>query len=415
MPLLGAVDTAVVGHLGSPVMIGAVAIGSIIFAYLTGVCGFLRQGTTGQVAQAAGAGRHDAMLEIGLRAGLLGLAIGLGFIILTPFFWPLIAGVMGASDEISGLAETYFTIRLWGLPAALANFAVLGWFMGQKKSGVILVLQLALNGSNIILDLVLGLWMGLEVRGVAIASVIAEWGTLGLGIWLITRSLRGKPITISLAALKDRIALKAMFAINRDLFLRSLLLMTAFTWFTAEGARLGDDVLAANALLIHFVFIMAYGLDGITIAAEAIIGAAAGARQRALIILTIQRMIIWCGMIAGIFALAYLIAGPIFLNWMTSVPSVLAAADHYLWWAIAMPIIGVWCYVLDGIYIGLTASKAMRNGMAVSFIIFALGIWLLIPAWGNHGLWFSFALFTAMRAITLAIPLPHTLNRAVPA
>jgi MATE family multidrug resistance protein len=265
-PLLGAVDTAVVGHLPDPAYIGGVAVGAIIFNFLYWGFGFLRMGTTGFTAQAYGAGEPD---ELG--ALLIALQIPIGWLAFRLF---------EASDQVEALAESYYRIRIWSAPAALANYAMLGWLLGTRRAGAVLILQVALNGTNIVLDLVFVLGLGWGVEGVALASLLAEVSALCLGFAIVTRVLKKSGGAWNWARIGDRRRVAALFRANADILVRTLCLLSAFAYFTARGASMGDVLLAGNAILIQLHSFMAYGLDGFAHAVEVLAGNALGARSR---------------------------------------------------------------------------------------------------------------------------------------
>lgn len=405
-PLLGAVDTAVVGHLPDPSYIGGVAVGSVIFSFLYWGLGFLRMGTTGFTAQAHGAGDAAELRACLLRPLVLALGCGALLILLQG---PIRAGglwAIGASAGVTGEAATYFDIRIWSAPGALVNFVVLGWLFGVQRAQTALLLQLLLNGANIVLDLVFVVGFGWAVAGVAWATLIAELTGAAAGLVVILRSLRQHPAAADWARLRDPARLTALLRVNFDIFLRTLCLLTTTVIFTSQSAQFGDVVLAGNAILKQFQTFIVYGLDGFAHAAEILAGSALGARDRA----TFRRAVVACSLwgIGGAVAasLILLLAGSLLIGVMTSLPQVRLTAETYLWWLIASPVVSVWSFLLDGIFIGATRTAAMRNAMVLSLGVFLLAVWLLLPALGNHGLWLSFMLFLAARAVTLGLHYP---------
>lgn len=412
VPLIGAVDTAVVGHMDTPVTIGAIAVGALIFSYISWVFGFLRSGTTGLVAQADGAGDQAEVRAALIRALGLGLICGLLFVSLSPLVWQLAELLIAPSGDVGGQAKAYFDIRLLGSPATLANAALTGWFFGKGRAGRGLVLQLYQNGMNALLDALAVFWLGLGVEGVAAATIIAEWTALVLGLGLalpLFGKLRIGPDTI--ARLRHIEALKETATVNGNMFVRSLILTTAFGWVTAVSARQGDVILAVNAILMHYLTISAYAMDGFAIAAERLIGKEVGGKDRASATRAMRFTAMWAGGAALLFALGFGVFGDELLRLMTSVPDVLATAETYLWWVVIMPLAGVWCFQMDGFYIGLTDSRAMRNAMAFSFICY-IGIWwALTPIYGNDGLWAAFLSFLVIRGATLHFGLGRALDR----
>ncbi len=407
VPLLGAVDTAVMGHLPDPAYIGGVAIGALIFHYIYWGFGFLRMGTTGLVAQAGGAGDTDEVRSMLARAVLL--AIGLSLLLLL-FRGPIAAvafGLLDSSSEVEALAGAYYTIRLWGAPAALTNYAILGWLIGMQRMRSILVLSIFMNGLNIVLDLVLVVGLERGIEGVAVATLISEWLALILGAWLVARTLR----RVGGAWRKDRLFDRTRFAglvrVNIDIFIRTLCLITAFAWFTSRSAGMGNVLLAANAILLNFQTIMAYGLDGFAHACEALVGSAIGARDGHSFEGAVRTTTLWAVLVAGLFVLIYLVAGPLIIASLTSIPEVRETAWTYLPWVVVSPLISIWSFQLDGIFIGATRGPEMRNGMLISLGIFLASGSLLTPPLGNHGLWLALMIFMVARAITLGAWYPR--------
>ena len=405
-PLLGAVDTAVVGHLPDPSYIGGVAVGSVIFSFLYWGLGFLRMGTTGFTAQAHGAGDAAELRACLLRP--LVLAVGFGALLIL-LQGPIRLGglwAIGASAGVSGEAATYLDIRIWSAPAALVNFVLLGWLLGVQRAQTALLLQLLLNGVNILLDLVFVVGFGWAVAGVAWATLIAELTGAAAGMVVILHSLHQRPGPADWARLRDPARLAALLRVNFDIFLRTLCLLATTVIFTAQSAQFGDVVLAGNAILKQFQTFIVYGLDGFAHAAEILVGSALGARDRE----TFRRAVVACTLwgVGGAVAasVALLLAGPLLIALMTSLPQVRLSAETHLWWLVASPLVSVWSFLLDGIFIGATRTAAMRNAMVLSLGIFLLANWLLLPPLGNHGLWLSLLLFLAARAVTLGLHYP---------
>ncbi|WP_340117758.1 MATE family efflux transporter [Pelagibius sp. 7325] len=409
-PLLGAVDTAVVGHLPDASYIGGVAVGAVIFSFLFWAFGFLRMGTTGFTAQAQGAGDGEELRACLFRPLALALGLGLLLILLQAPVKLVALWAIDASAEVSAHTAVYFDIRIWSAPAALVNYVVLGWLLGVQRARTTLVLQLFLNGVNIALDLVFVIGLGWEVAGVAWATLIAESAAAVLGVAYIFHRLGRLPDAGNWRAdwvrLKDPTRLMALVRVNADIFLRTLCLLMVTTIFTAESARFGDVVLAGNAILKQFYAFIVYGLDGFAHAAEILAGSALGARNRE----TFRRAVVACttwGVACAVLTSAVLaLAGPLLIRLFTSLPAVQDSAEAYLWWIVVTPMVSVWSFQLDGIFIGATRTAAMRNAMILSFGAFLAANWLLLPALGNHGLWLSLILFLAARAVTLGLYYP---------
>lgn len=406
VPLLGAVDTAVMGHLPGPQYIGAVAVGAMIFGFVYIGFNFLRMGTTGIVAQALGAGDADEVRATLLRAVIVGGLLGALLVLLQRPIALAAFPLIDASGDVEGLAATYYAIRIWGAPAALANFAFLGWFIGVQNTRAALVMQVAMNGANIVLDLWFVIGLGWGVAGVAVATLISEVGAVALAAWLARHELRRIGGALRRSALFEQAHLKRLLSVNVDIFVRTLCLMGSFAAFTALGARMGDVTLAANAVLFNFQIFMSYALDGFAFAAESLAGNAVGADDRRYYRIAVRVTTAWAALFALGFTMAYgLLGGPI-IDAITDLPEVRAAARAYLPWAVLAPLVSVWSFQLDGIFTGATRTAAMRNSMALSTAIYAVALVFLVPALGNHGLWIGFYVLMVARAITLGVRLP---------
>ena len=401
IPILGAVDTGVVGQLGQAAPIGAVGIGAVILTSLYWVFGFLRMGTSGMVAQAQGAADAAEVAAHLVRALLIAGAAGTALILLQV---PLFAGAFAlapASDEVEGLARDYLAIRIWGAPASIALYAVTGWLIALERTRAVLLLQLWMNGVNVVLDLWFVLGLGWGVEGVALATLIAEWSALGLGLWLCRAAFVG-PDWRDVARVFDRAQLWRIGRVNGDIMLRSVLLQACFTSFLFLGARLGDVTLAANQVLLQFLHITAYALDGFAFAAEALVGQAVGARSRG----QVRRAAVVSGQMglagAALLAAAFWLAGPAIIDLMAKAPEVQAEARGYLGWIAVAPLIGIASWMFDGIFIGATLTREMRIAMLQSAAVYLVALLMLVPLAGNHGLWAALMLLNATRAVTMA-------------
>ncbi|MEJ2121117.1 MAG: MATE family efflux transporter [Alphaproteobacteria bacterium] len=414
VPLLGAVDTAVMGHLPDSAYIGGVAIGGLVFSYIYWGFGFLRRGTTGFVAQAEGAKDADEIRAV-LARGLL-LAGGFGGLVIAlqlPIALAAFA-IIEASAKVEGLAETYLFIRIWGAPAALANYVAIGWLIGMQRTGATFVLTLFLNGTNIVLSLLFVIGFGWGIAGVAAATLIAEWSAALLALALIGARLKHVGGDWRWALIRARERLIRMVRVNFDIFIRTLCLLTAFAWFTAQGAKFGDTVLAANAVLLIFQTFIGHGLDGFAHAAEALVGSAIGARDRAAVREAVRVSTIWAGIVAALFALVYLAGGTLIVAILTNIETVRATAHVYLVYVIVSPLLSVWSYQLDGIFIGATRTAEMRNAMMISLAAFIAAERILTPIYANHGLWIALLIFMVVRAITLGMWYPRIERAAEP-
>ena len=405
VPILGAVDTGVVGQLGQAAPIGAVGIGAVILGAIYWMFGFLRMGTTGMAAQALGAGDRNEAVALLVRALLIGFAAGLGIIILqVPLMWAAFQ-VSPASSEVEGMARDYMQIRIWSAPAAVALYGISGWLIAKERTRSVLVLQFWVNGVNIGLDLWFVLGLGWGVQGVAIATFLAEWSGLVLGLWLCRSAFVGA-IWRDWARIFDFARLKQMAVVNTDIMLRSVLLQVIFISFLFFGADFGDVQLAANQVLLQFLFITAYALDGFAISAETLVGQALGAGNHTALRRSASLTSFWGLVTVIILSLVFWAFGGAIIDLMTTAPDVRAEARVYLVYMIVAPVLGVASWMLDGIFIGATRTRDMRNMMALSFIVYAVSIAVLVPLFGNHGLWLSLLISFVARGVTLGLKYP---------
>ena len=406
VPMLGAVDTAVMGHLPDPKYLGGVAIGAMVFTFIYWGFGFLRMGTGGLTAQAFGAKDADEVRACLARAAVIGIPVALILIALQIPIATVAFSILEASPDVEALAQEYFFVRIWGAPATLMNFALLGWFIGCQNTKAALWHQLSLNGVNIVLDLVFVLGFGWGVAGVAAATAIADGVAVVIGLFLalpILRKLGGEFVR---AKILEASKIKCTIALNVDIFIRTICLVSAFAYFTAQGAAFGNVVLAANAVLLNFQTFMAHALDGLAHSAEALGGEAIGARDRRAFRDAVRVSVFWGIVVAVAFTLLYLIAGPFIIDALTGIESVRETSREYLVWSVAMPMIAVFPFLLDGIFLGGTRGATMRNAMIVSLLIYIACCYFLVPLWGNDGLWASLAIFMGARGLTLGVRYP---------
>jgi len=410
VPILGAVDTGVVGQIGQAAPIGAVGLGAIVLASVYWIFGFLRMGTTGLVAQAEGAGDRVESGAILMRALLIAGAAGLVMIIGQAALMAGAFAIAPASDEVEGLARQYLAIRIWGAPATIGLYAVTGWLIATERTRAVLLLQLWINGLNVGLDLWFVLALGWGVQGVAVATLMAEWSGLALGLWMCRPALR-RAGRARRAQIFDRVRLVRMWSVNADIMVRSVLLQGSFTAFVFLGAGFGDVTLAANQILLQFLGIMAYALDGFAFSAEALVGQAVG--RRSLVALRRAAMMASGWGAAGAVALAagFALAGPSVIDLMATAPEVREAARAFLPWVVAGAVLSLASYMLDGIFIGATETRAMRNAMLLSVAIYAGAVAVLVPAFGNHGLWAALMVLNVVRGLTLGVLYPRVERR----
>ncbi|MHA6197531.1 MATE family efflux transporter [Pseudomonas wadenswilerensis] len=402
VPLVALVDSTVVGHLPHAHQLGSVAVGASFYTLLVGVLGFLRMGSTGFAAQAAGRADGNGLRQVLLQGLILALLLALCFGLLAIPFSHLALNLIQPGAALEQGTHDFFRTRLLGLPAALATYALVGWFLGTQNARAPLVILLTTNLLNIVLNLwfVLGLDWG--VVGSARASVIAEWAAALLGLALTRPSLHAYPGRVIWPLLARWQSWRPMLGVNRDIFIRSLALQGVFFLITVQGARMGEATVAANALLLNGLLVTAYALDGLAHAVEALCGHAIGAGDRP----ALRRSLVVAGgwsLIASLgFAVLFLLGGHLFIQMQTDIASVRETAFEYLPYLAALPLIAVWSYLLDGLFIGATRAREMRDGMLLSVLIALPFAWLARDL-GNHGLWAAFLLFMALRGVTLGV------------
>jgi MATE family multidrug resistance protein len=401
-PLLGVVATGVIGRLGEAHLLGAVAMSSVIFDCLFWLFAFLRMGTVALTAQALGAGDVAEERATLFRALLVAAAIGAALIALQVPLAGFVYRMMGASAEVTRAAETYFYVRIWSAPFALANYVLLGWFVGLARANVALALQVVINLIDAVAIALLVLVFDLGVAGAALAAVIAEIIGTAVGLIVALRVVRART---TLARLFDRARFVRLFVINRDIMIRTAALITAWLFFAAQGARSGDVVLAANSVLHNLVLLGAFFLDGFASAAEQLCGRAIGARDAPAFSRAVRLSLSW-GFGFGIAATLALIAGgPLLIDLMTASPDVRAAARAYLIYAALASVIGVFAFTYDGIYIGATWTRDMRNLMIVTIVLYFAAWWITLPL-GNTGLWLAILVFLGVRGALQAARYP---------
>jgi len=391
------------GYLGAPFYIGAIAVGGMIFNFIFWGFGFLRMSSSGLTAQAVGQVDVAEVVATVQRGTLLALLLAAVVIALQGPIMELALFLVDGSSEVNREAGRYFSIRVWSTPATLVNFVIAGWLLGLQKTRLTLLLALFGNGLNVLLDLLLVVAFDLATTGVAMATVVAEYATLLLGLWLIWRQVMGLGEGFRQRGLFAGRAVGRLLTLNRDIFIRTFCLVSSFALLTALGARQGDVILAANALLLNFYTLMAYGLDGLAHACESLVGRAVGSGDREQLSRVVRATFGFSLLVALVFSGLFLVAGQLILNLLTDLPEVRVAAARYLPWVIVAPVVAVWCYVLDGIFIGATLAREMRNTMLFSVLLFGLMAPPLLAWWGNHGLWLAFTLFMALRGLSLGV------------
>ncbi len=399
VPLLGMVDTGVTGHLENAEYLAAVAIGSTIFGFIYAGFNFLRMGTTGITAQKFGAEDDDGLKVALGQALVVSLAIAAMLIILQIPIGDLSMRLLGAKAEVAEYANQYFYIRIWSAPATLANYALIGWFLGLQNARVPLYIVLIINVTNIVLDLFFVLVLHMKVDGVAAASVIAEFSGLLFGGVYAFRYLGRHPGQMRVAHLTTLGEYTAFFAVNAHLLIRTMALIFAYAFVTAAGARMGAMILAANAVLMNLMNLMSFALDGFAHAAEALVGKAVGAKNRDALREAVRLTLRWSLYMSVAFSVFFFLAGPSLIRLLTDIPDVIAVTLEYLPWMTLMPVVAVWSYLYDGVFVGATRAKEMRDIMLVSTFLVFVPTWYLTRDLGNHGLWLALATFLASRGI----------------
>lgn len=405
-PLIGVVNTAVIGQLPEAYYIGAISIGSLIFSFLFWGFGFLRLSTGGLSAQAVGAGDSAEVTAVLWRALAIAVAVGLCLIAASPFIEKMAFDLMGGSPEMRAQGEIYFRYRILSAPFALTNFCILGWFIGQGRAAIAFVVQIFLN----IVNMALGAWfvlsLGMTADGVGLSALIAEISAALLGGAIIWRSIHKTKARASWAQIWNREKVMRTLSANGDIMIRTLCLVFAFTWFTARGARAGDVTIAANAVLLHFFEVAAYLIDGFAYASEALVGQSVGARNRERFKQAIRLTTLWALVVGTICSAIIWFAGPWFIDLMTVNAEVRETARHYLFWAALTPLLGTICFQFDGIFTGAMATRDMRNMMVLSLLIYLAAWWALERNFGNHGLWAALSVFFIARGVTYAMRMP---------
>ena len=409
VPLLGLVDTAVVGHLSDASYLAGVTLGATLFSFLFWGFGFLRMGTTGAVSQAAGAANWSSVIRL-LQQGVL-MALVISCLLLLFQFWLLPAGLSLLADEGGAReqAALYAGVRIWSAPAVLVNYVLMGWFLAQKNSRFALQMLLLGNGINIFLDLAFVILLGWQVQGVAFASLIADYSVLIAGGWLALKrvmQLQSKWQWQAWIASEFKILLR----VNHQLMVRTWLLLGSMAYFTSRGAAFGSETLAANAILMQLIMVASYVLDGYAHAAEALVGQAEGAKNYLR-----RNQIVWAGSVMSILTVfvisgGYALWGEALIALLTNLDSVRQLAADYLVWAAIIPLFAGLSYLFDGVYIGMMRSDVMRNGMLVAFSAFVFLVWLLSGC-GNQGLWAAFAGFMLLRSLFMVLHFSWKLRR----
>lgn len=410
IPLLGLVDAAILGHLGSTRYLAAVAIGSALLSFLYWGFSFLRMGTTGLVARAMGEGNEDRATLTLAQSGVLALILASLVIALHPLWLGLGFAFMAPQAELQVLADSYASIRIASAPAVLLTYTVVGWCIGRQDTRWPMAIVVLTNGANIGLDFLLIIGLGMNSEGAALATVIAEYLGCALALYAVWRHHPQVPGRDFWDQMKKVSAYQQLLRANRHLFVRTVALLFSFAFFTAAGEKMGSEVLAANTLMMQLILLAAYGMDGFAFAAEGLSGNRLGARDLDGFYAAIKRCSLWCAATAGLMSLLFLALQSPLLNILTDIHSVRELMATYYPWLVVLPLVAAPSYLLDGVFIGSSTTRYMMTTMLASLLLVYLPLWYLTRDWGNHGLWFAFTAFNAARGITLYYCYRH-LNR----
>ena len=421
VPLLGLVDTAITGHMGEARYIGAIAVGSMLFNIMYWLFAFLRMGTGGMTAQAYGRKDFDEADLTGLRAICISSLIGLAIIVLQYPLLHLAMWFIAPDENITQLVYSYCYICIWGAPASLGLFALNGWFVGMQNTKIPMIISITQNVVNILVSLLLVYCLGMKIEGVALGTLIAQWAGFFMGSFFFVKKssrLTGirrrllayrpnhqhpSPNTHHPSAIFEPSAMKAFFTVNRDIFLRTLFLVSVNLYFVVAGAKGGEIVLAVNTLLMQLFILYSYIMDGFAYAAEALCGRFYGAGDNISLKETIRKVFYWSMGLTAIYSIVYGVGGLDFLRLLTNEESVISASEEYIFWAILIPISGMVAFVWDGVFIGMTMTKGMLSGTFVAAIVFFITYFSLETTLHNHALWLAFILYLAARGATQSV------------
>ena len=399
VPLLGLIDVAIVGHLGAPAYIGAIAVGGMLFNIIYWIFGFLRMGTSGMTSQAYGKRDIPEIVRLLLRSVGIGLAVAILLILLQVPIRQAAFLIIHPTEEVRELATLYFHICIWGAPAMLGLYGLSGWYIGMQNSRIPMYIAITQNIINIAASLSLVYLCNMKVEGVALGTLIAQYAGffMGVALWMYQYGKLNKYIIWKGILQKE--AMSRFFRVNRDIFLRTLCLVAVTLFFTSAGASQGVIILAVNTLLMQLFTLFSYVMDGFAYAGEALSGRYIGARNREAFIDTTRRLFAWGGVMAVLFTLIYALGGNAFLGLLTDDKEVIAAADTYFYWALAIPVAGIAAFIWDGIFIGATATRGMLLSMVIAAICFFTLYYGLRPVLGNHALWLAFLTYLFMRGV----------------
>ncbi|MDD5507433.1 MAG: MATE family efflux transporter [Bacteroidales bacterium] len=402
VPLLGMVDLAIMGHLGSEVYVGAIALGVIIFNFIYWGFGFLRMGTSGFTAQAYGARDLREMIVILARSLVVALGAGLLIVLLQKPIVSLSFYLIQGTEEVEVLARQYYSIRIWSAPATLCLYAFTGWFLGMQMARMTMIIAITVNVLNIGLNFLFVYGLGMKVEGVALGSLLAQYGGLLLAVILFLRYYSRLGKYFEMAALRQWDAFRRFFVVNKDILLRTLFLIVTFSFFTARSAAENNSILAVNTLLLQFLFIFSYFIDGFAYAAESLVGKYVGARDPVRLKAVIRHLFVWGFFLSIPFTIIYLVWDEAILRILTDNQPLISLAKDYMPWVVLVPFLSFAAFIWDGVFIGATTAAPMRNTLFVAtFLIFLPTYFISREYIGNHGLWLAMILFMVTRGVML--------------
>lgn len=411
VPLLGLVDTAVIGHLGSSHYLAGIALGATVISLLFWLAGFLRMSTTGLVAQAYGNKDTEQLAGLLKRSLVLALSVALILIVASPWIKELIATLSDTNNDVLTQAYIYFEIRIFSAPAALCNLVLLAWMLGVHYGRGPFYLLLVTNITNIVLDVYFVVFLDWGVAGAAWASLIADYLALLFALGLVFKLASKKGVQLNIGGWFSLAQMTSLLSLNRDIFIRSLILQLCFSFMTFYGARIGEVTLAANAVLLNFLMLVSFALDGIAYASEAKVGHAKGKKSARLIKLWVKISVFWGGLFGLFYSVFFALLGKQIISLLTDIPEVINAAQSYLLWIILLPTLAMSCFLFDGIFVGLTRAKDMRNTMIISALIGFFGVFWLFIDLQNHALWLAMSSFMLLRGVTLIIRYQQLVKR----
>ncbi|WP_288318571.1 MATE family efflux transporter [Xylanibacter caecicola] len=400
VPLLGLIDVAIVGHLGAASYIGAIAVGGMMFNVIYWIFGFLRMGTSGMTSQALGARRLDETVRMLARSTTIAVGIAMLLIVMQYPIREAALMFMNPTDEVRRFSSTYYNICIWGAPAMLGLFAMSGWSIGMQNSRIPMAVAIVQNVVNIIASLLFVFVFGLKVEGVAFGTLTAQYaGFIVSAVLVLSRYRRLLSRYFSFSGIWQRDAMISFFKVNRDIFLRTVCLVSVMMFFTSAGSWQGEVILAVNTMLMQMYMLFSYIMDGFAYAGEALSGKYYGARDTAMLQRTVRHLFIWGAVMTVFFTAAYAVGGDAFLSLLTDDRDVVNASADYFLWALALPVAGVAAFIWDGVFIGCTFTRGMLISMFAASVVFFALYYSLRDVYGNHALWLAFIAYLSVRGI----------------